>query len=617
MYLAFDSSRSGNVLRRSMICAIVGLCLAIANVDAQPVPPGSPLVPIHGDYQCLTQILYDWKYGRPKADLPCPQEGLCDTPRVRDRWIPEPDGPITTVALVFHIIAGESGGGPALTVEDLADAVDSLNADFLPYRIQFRYQYRIISSAQFRMLESWDEANLMKEMYALDPAYQCNIFITDVYIDGWSFSWGTYPWEPGAEGPLGGIFLTGTHVPPFDYGTLTHEMGHALGLYHTFRGSEEEELCDACYESPQQPNNDWVGDLCSDTDPSPENYSCQPPGGEDPCTHIEWGPTQPANHMAYTPLWCRHEFSPQQAGRMHCWLRDRMDGWIETVHLEADITSGPAPLEVQFTSETPEDVQNWLWDLGDGTSAGVPHPRHTYTDPGLYDLSVTFETPGDTCTRTWSECIWVYADTLIVPAVWARVDESVRFDIYARNTQPLDRIRMPFDWSGELNLSLDSVSTAGLRTAPVTSQRFVHFDPLNKRATYEIDPGPGNPLPPDTGAVLSLYFTNPSGQHGQITPVSILSYDGYEPLFSCARGAVVPILRPGQLVVCRAGDVNNDGKGPNITDLTYLVQFLFRGGPEPPLAATANVNGILPVNIADITYLVKFIFESGPPPLCL
>ena len=31
-----------------------------------------------------------------------------------------------------------------------------------------------------------------------------------------------------------------------------------------------------------------------------------------------------------------------------------------------------------------------------------------------------------------------------------------------------------------------------------------------------------------------------------------------------------------------AGDVNGDTTGPNVSDLTYLVAFLFQGGPEPP-----------------------------------
>jgi hypothetical protein len=30
------------------------------------------------------------------------------------------------------------------------------------------------------------------------------------------------------------------------------------------------------------------------------------------------------------------------------------------------------------------------------------------------------------------------------------------------------------------------------------------------------------------------------------------------------------------------GDANNDGTGPDLSDLTYLVSYLFMGGPPPP-----------------------------------
>jgi hypothetical protein len=67
------------------------------------------------------------------------------------------------------------------------------------------------------------------------------------------------------------------------------------------------------------------------------------------------------------------------------------------------------------------------------------------------------------------------------------------------------------------------------------------------------------------------------------------------------------------------GNVNGDaGDDINVADLTYLVDFLFRGGPAPSCTEEGNVNGDTQeqINVADLTYLVDFLFRGGalPPP---
>lgn len=63
------------------------------------------------------------------------------------------------------------------------------------------------------------------------------------------------------------------------------------------------------------------------------------------------------------------------------------------------------------------------------------------------------------------------------------------------------------------------------------------------------------------------------------------------------------------------GDVDSDGD-INVADLTYLVDYLFRGGEPPPILQSADLNNDGDLNVADLTYLVDYLFRGGPPPPC-
>ena len=62
-----------------------------------------------------------------------------------------------------------------------------------------------------------------------------------------------------------------------------------------------------------------------------------------------------------------------------------------------------------------------------------------------------------------------------------------------------------------------------------------------------------------------------------------------------------------------AGDVNNSGIR-NIQDITFLINFLYKGGAQPPLPALADPNRDCLMNIQDVTFLINYLYKAGPAP---
>jgi len=68
-----------------------------------------------------------------------------------------------------------------------------------------------------------------------------------------------------------------------------------------------------------------------------------------------------------------------------------------------------------------------------------------------------------------------------------------------------------------------------------------------------------------------------------------------------------------RVVAFMRGDSNNDGQ-VDIADISFLVSYVFRSGPEPASLEAADVNSDTNVDVSDALYLVNFIFRQGPPP---
>lgn len=128
----------------------------------------------------------------------------------------------------------------------------------------------------------------------------------------------------------------------------------------------------------------------------------------------------------------------------------------------------------------------------------------------------------------------------------------------------------------------------------------------------------GSSIPSDTGAILNLRFDVLSSAPFGETPIVISDVAAVQTDMQYDTVDVVDAtfyVWPGYF----CGDVDGDlSIDPNISDLVFLVNFMFQGGPEPPVMEATDVNctgGGTP-DISDLVYLVSYMFQSGPDLNC-
>lgn len=77
-----------------------------------------------------------------------------------------------------------------------------------------------------------------------------------------------------------------------------------------------------------------------------------------------------------------------------------------------------------------------------------------------------------------------------------------------------------------------------------------------------------------------------------------------------------PYIRTLPCCIQIRGNVDGDlQESVDVADVTYLSDYLFRGGPAPSCEEEADVNASGGVDVADLTYLSDYLFQSGPAPL--
>ncbi|MCH7948514.1 MAG: S8 family serine peptidase [candidate division Zixibacteria bacterium] len=293
---------------------------------------------------------------------------------------------------------------------------------------------------------------------------------------------------------------------------------------------------------------------------------------------------------------------------------------LANAKFSADMTEGSAPLTVQFSDLSPNSPFFWEWSFGTGDSSIIQNPEYTYTQPGVYSVSLRIDegNPLGLGEEHLRNFIWVRSDTLAFDSIVAVKGQTTSLPVYLSNSSLIKKIALSFSLSNVTGVTVDSFDITASRTSSFQQVSFAAADPDSGKWLIEMIPdtnGGANYLPVGTGLFIELLIKVDASAPSGIIEIDTATISGQKTLISSIWGEYFPdVFISGKIVIgCAYGDANCDGAAANILDLTYMVDFIFRGGPDPDLVG-GDANADAASNILDLTYLVDFIFRSGPPP---
>lgn len=215
---------------------------------------------------------------------------------------PPPSGGGGSGAVVpvwFHVITDGSPGGN-VTDSALAAQLAVLNENYVGTGFSFTHAgtTRTTNASWYAMgasAESQAKAALRK-----GGAGTLNLYLANP-ANGY-LGWATFPNSYAGSPAMDGVVVLNASIPgggaaPYDLGiTAVHEVGHWIGLYHTFQGG--------CSKT---------GDYVDDT-PAEKSAAFGCPANRDTCPATGLDPIH--NFMDYTDDACMDQFSAGQTARM-------------------------------------------------------------------------------------------------------------------------------------------------------------------------------------------------------------------------------------------------------------------------------------------------------------
>jgi hypothetical protein len=216
------------------------------------------------------------------------------------------------VNVYFHVITNTSGAGN-VTDTRIAQQIQVLNDAYSGatggtntlYRFTLVSTDRTANNTWYTCTGGACEQE-MKTALHKGGAADLNFYTNG--MGGGLLGWATFPSDYAAAPLMDGVVclyssLPGGSTANYNQGdTATHEVGHWVGLYHTFQGG--------CAKSATS-----GGDLVSDT-PAERSPAGGCPIGRDSCAGKQFPGVDPIeNFMDYTYDSCMYKFTPGQAAR--------------------------------------------------------------------------------------------------------------------------------------------------------------------------------------------------------------------------------------------------------------------------------------------------------------